>query len=223
MFPLADLYSHTSQRQLTSLQSIDEVQQEILRRIGRNISWPPDNENDGQACSHLDEIELHEDKSTTDLGDHQLISRSTQRFKAPKSHGVLISTRESLSILGSDRKSKPSCTLSSFWDQYKTVYVLSVYLRLPRFCGPRALVIDLAIRRSALYMSSLKLLHGTLSISNMVTCQSEIWRACTEGEEGVVRDLINARKASPYDSFGSCTCSRYCYVKCGDTILVVWF
>ena len=114
------------------------------------------------------------------------------------------------------------------WDQFKTTYSVSAHYRLPQLFGRRAVNIDFALHQLAVYWTSISLRSGTISVSNLGTCKSSIWRACVTGDEATVRALTINGKASPYDCFDECMCDRLwrpCHCPCqfesGDTVLPV--
>ncbi|MCJ1402522.1 hypothetical protein MMC11_005742 [Xylographa trunciseda] len=142
-------------------------------------------------------------------GDNEQLSLESARSGEHRGQHLITRSYRALPLLdfilgASDPRS--SGMLTCEWDQFKTTYGLSMYLRLPDFLGRRALIIDFAVRQPAIYWTGLSLRNGTISLSNLVTCQSEIWKACVSGDEGAVRGLMNARLASPFDTFDRCTC-----------------
>ena len=167
------------------------------------------------------DMEIDNDKQISSLPMHDIEQQT--HHPTTRSYHVLPFTNSILHTaqLGS------SGMLICDWDQFKTTYTLSIHFRLPEIVGARALKVNFSIRQSAAYWTSISLRSGTITLSNLVGCDSDIWKACIKGDESAARTLINSRKASPYDSFGGCTCDNpwRCWgsicVTDGDTVLVV--
>ena len=99
-----------------------------------------------------------------------------------------------------------SLSINYFGNRYKSTYAFACRIALPTFFGQRALILELTTRQN--HISSwmnLTLLHGNLAIGRLVTCNSEIWNACTTGNVDEVKELILTRRATPHDRLGACS------------------
>lgn len=106
-----------------------------------------------------------------------------------------------------------SATFLWYWDQHQSTYMSTLKTSLPAIFGHRALIFELAVRRYALSWTNMSLLYGSIGISMMVPCTSKIFKACKEGDELTVRELINLRHAGPNDRCGECCCIEGQYSK----------
>ena len=181
----------------------------------------------GDTSSWATELDAEEDQS---IAEHKRDSDAyllPQESKSRESRHVTRTIYDILSCRNSN-SFESSGFFTYNWDQYKTTYALSLHLRLPGFLRYKALNLAFMARQNASYWLSLSLLHGTMGVSNLVPCKSEIWPACLSGDVRAVRDLICSRRASVWDIFDRCNCilshptdSPCCGLRGGDTVLLV--
>lgn len=137
-------------------------------------------------------LELDED---SDDSSQETIVKSCDQRQSRRSLGVSVEFQSSRWL----RNLEISGTISSYWDENQSTYNISLKSKLPRLFGNRALTLEFKIRHYAMCWSSVSLMHSAIAVSPIVSEDSEIMKACRQGNESWVRNLFRDRRAGPND------------------------